>query len=196
MFFLEVIIGQYTSEGGITCWEKICPLFSGEYGTAATRGLVFIGSANLLLSTCCLPGTSKPHARPLAWCPTQGSSQYMIQARLLTVTAQDALAVPASLGCGRIEKLGAAQQYSVEDKHPYAGALLSGFKSRFLLPTLVALGKFIFLCLNFFICKMETVRLLHRVTTTNGHVKVLCPHRKPQINGSLIVIAFIPLSST
>lgn len=31
MFFLEVIIGQYTSEGGITCWEKICPLFSGEY---------------------------------------------------------------------------------------------------------------------------------------------------------------------
>nr|XP_044611346.1 sodium- and chloride-dependent taurine transporter-like [Equus asinus] len=29
VFFLEVIIGQYTSEGGITCWEKICPLFSG-----------------------------------------------------------------------------------------------------------------------------------------------------------------------
>lgn len=36
MFFLEVIIGQYTSEGGITCWEKICPLFSGEYGTKVT----------------------------------------------------------------------------------------------------------------------------------------------------------------
>ncbi|KAM9075262.1 sodium- and chloride-dependent taurine transporter isoform 2-T3 [Megaptera novaeangliae] len=29
VFFLEVIIGQYTSEGGITCWEKICPLFAG-----------------------------------------------------------------------------------------------------------------------------------------------------------------------
>ncbi|KAF5917252.1 hypothetical protein HPG69_000021 [Diceros bicornis minor] len=29
VFFLEVIIGQYTSEGGITCWGKICPLFSG-----------------------------------------------------------------------------------------------------------------------------------------------------------------------
>lgn len=37
MFFLEVIIGQYTSEGGITCWEKICPLFSGEYGAEVTR---------------------------------------------------------------------------------------------------------------------------------------------------------------
>ncbi|XP_032314615.1 sodium- and chloride-dependent taurine transporter isoform X3 [Camelus ferus] len=29
VFFLEIIIGQYTSEGGITCWEKICPLFAG-----------------------------------------------------------------------------------------------------------------------------------------------------------------------
>ena len=46
MFFLEVIIGQYTSEGGITCWEKICPLFAGEYGTEVSRGLVFLGSAN------------------------------------------------------------------------------------------------------------------------------------------------------
>lgn len=46
VFFLEVIIGQYTSEGGITCWEKICPLFAGECGTKVTWGLVFIGSAN------------------------------------------------------------------------------------------------------------------------------------------------------
>lgn len=99
MFFLEVIIGQYTSEGGITCWEKICPLFSGEYGTMVTRGLVFIGSANLLLSTYCLPGTSKPHASHLALCLTQGSSQYVIRAVLLTVTAQYVLAVPTSLGC-------------------------------------------------------------------------------------------------
>lgn len=37
VFFLEVIIGQYTSEGGITCWEKICPLFSGEYVAGVTR---------------------------------------------------------------------------------------------------------------------------------------------------------------
>lgn len=31
MFFLEVVLGQYTSEGGITCWEKICPIFTGKY---------------------------------------------------------------------------------------------------------------------------------------------------------------------
>uniref|UniRef100_A0A8C9G8C7 Transporter n=1 Tax=Pavo cristatus TaxID=9049 RepID=A0A8C9G8C7_PAVCR len=29
VFFLEVVLGQYTSEGGITCWEKICPIFTG-----------------------------------------------------------------------------------------------------------------------------------------------------------------------
>ncbi|XP_072329182.1 sodium- and chloride-dependent taurine transporter-like isoform X1 [Scyliorhinus torazame] len=29
VFFLEVALGQYTSQGGITCWEKLCPIFSG-----------------------------------------------------------------------------------------------------------------------------------------------------------------------
>ncbi|XP_055048541.2 sodium- and chloride-dependent GABA transporter 2 isoform X1 [Misgurnus anguillicaudatus] len=29
VFFLEVALGQYTSEGGITCWRKISPLFEG-----------------------------------------------------------------------------------------------------------------------------------------------------------------------
>ncbi|XP_007500337.1 sodium- and chloride-dependent taurine transporter isoform X2 [Monodelphis domestica] len=29
VFFLEVVLGQYTSEGGITCWNRICPFFSG-----------------------------------------------------------------------------------------------------------------------------------------------------------------------
>ncbi|XP_078270123.1 sodium- and chloride-dependent GABA transporter 3 [Rhinoraja longicauda] len=29
VFLLETALGQYTSEGGITCWRKICPLFEG-----------------------------------------------------------------------------------------------------------------------------------------------------------------------
>uniref|UniRef100_A0A6I8PEU1 Transporter n=1 Tax=Ornithorhynchus anatinus TaxID=9258 RepID=A0A6I8PEU1_ORNAN len=29
VFFLETALGQFTSEGGITCWRKICPLFEG-----------------------------------------------------------------------------------------------------------------------------------------------------------------------
>jgi len=30
VFFLEVALGQFTSEGGITCWEKLCPIFTGS----------------------------------------------------------------------------------------------------------------------------------------------------------------------
>ncbi|XP_078424696.1 sodium- and chloride-dependent GABA transporter 2-like [Cetorhinus maximus] len=34
VFFLEIALGQYTSQGGITAWRKICPLFEGiGYGT-------------------------------------------------------------------------------------------------------------------------------------------------------------------
>lgn len=29
LFFLETSLGQYTNQGGITCWRKICPLFQG-----------------------------------------------------------------------------------------------------------------------------------------------------------------------
>uniref|UniRef100_A0A8C5AEW0 Transporter n=1 Tax=Gadus morhua TaxID=8049 RepID=A0A8C5AEW0_GADMO len=29
VFFLETALGQYTSQGGITCWRMICPLFEG-----------------------------------------------------------------------------------------------------------------------------------------------------------------------
>lgn len=30
LFVLETALGQYTSQGGIMCWRKICPLFEGE----------------------------------------------------------------------------------------------------------------------------------------------------------------------
>lgn len=37
VFFLEVALGQYTSEGGITCWEKLCPIFTGKRLATPTR---------------------------------------------------------------------------------------------------------------------------------------------------------------
>ncbi|NXY86028.1 S6A13 protein, partial [Alcedo cyanopectus] len=29
LFFLETALGQYTSQGGVTAWRKICPIFEG-----------------------------------------------------------------------------------------------------------------------------------------------------------------------
>uniref|UniRef100_A0A8C4QK44 Uncharacterized protein n=1 Tax=Eptatretus burgeri TaxID=7764 RepID=A0A8C4QK44_EPTBU len=29
LVFLEMAVGQYTAQGGITCWTNICPLFTG-----------------------------------------------------------------------------------------------------------------------------------------------------------------------
>lgn len=29
LFLLEVVIGQYTQEGGVTCWRKLCPIAEG-----------------------------------------------------------------------------------------------------------------------------------------------------------------------
>uniref|UniRef100_A0A8C4SR38 Transporter n=1 Tax=Erpetoichthys calabaricus TaxID=27687 RepID=A0A8C4SR38_ERPCA len=31
LFLLETALGQYTAQGGITCWRRICPLFEGEW---------------------------------------------------------------------------------------------------------------------------------------------------------------------
>ncbi|KAM7397038.1 hypothetical protein PAMP_020036 [Pampus punctatissimus] len=43
VFFLETSLGQYTSEGGITCWRKICPLFEGiGYATQVIVALLNI----------------------------------------------------------------------------------------------------------------------------------------------------------
>ncbi|KAG9348297.1 hypothetical protein JZ751_002032 [Albula glossodonta] len=32
LFLLETSMGQYTQEGGITCWKKLCPLAEGHFG--------------------------------------------------------------------------------------------------------------------------------------------------------------------
>uniref|UniRef100_A0A8C5BF82 Transporter n=1 Tax=Gadus morhua TaxID=8049 RepID=A0A8C5BF82_GADMO len=41
VFFLEIALGQYTSQGGITCWRKISPLFEGlGYGTQVIVALL------------------------------------------------------------------------------------------------------------------------------------------------------------
>lgn len=47
VFFLETALGQFTSEGGITCWRKVCPLFEGEKSLSTQRALRILREISL-----------------------------------------------------------------------------------------------------------------------------------------------------
>lgn len=51
MFLLETSIGQFTQEGFITCWGKLCPLVQGE----TTQNVLFLLACELLLNIFLLP---------------------------------------------------------------------------------------------------------------------------------------------
>ncbi|XP_029374420.1 sodium- and chloride-dependent GABA transporter 2-like [Echeneis naucrates] len=48
LFFLETALGQYTSQGGITCWKKVCPLFQGM-GLASHLIIAFSATSYIII---------------------------------------------------------------------------------------------------------------------------------------------------
>uniref|UniRef100_A0A8C9TW45 Transporter n=1 Tax=Scleropages formosus TaxID=113540 RepID=A0A8C9TW45_SCLFO len=47
LFLLETALGQFTSQGGITCWRSICPLFEGM--GYASQLIVFYGAITYII---------------------------------------------------------------------------------------------------------------------------------------------------
>uniref|UniRef100_A0A672YG34 Transporter n=1 Tax=Sphaeramia orbicularis TaxID=375764 RepID=A0A672YG34_9TELE len=47
LFILETALGQYTSQGGIMCWRKVCPLFEGM--GYAGQIIIFYGSISYIV---------------------------------------------------------------------------------------------------------------------------------------------------
>ncbi|XP_041672100.1 sodium- and chloride-dependent GABA transporter 2-like [Cheilinus undulatus] len=47
LFILETALGQYTSQGGIMCWRKVCPLFEGM--GYASQLIIFYGSISYIV---------------------------------------------------------------------------------------------------------------------------------------------------
>ncbi|XP_051270227.1 sodium- and chloride-dependent GABA transporter 2 [Dicentrarchus labrax] len=47
LFVLETALGQYTSQGGIMCWRKVCPLFEGM--GYASQIIIFYGSISYIV---------------------------------------------------------------------------------------------------------------------------------------------------
>ncbi|KAF6731574.1 Sodium- and chloride-dependent GABA transporter 2 [Oryzias melastigma] len=50
LFFLETALGQFTSQGGITCWRRICPLFQGM-GYASHLIIMFGATSYIMILT-------------------------------------------------------------------------------------------------------------------------------------------------
>ncbi|KAI4813781.1 hypothetical protein KUCAC02_003009 [Chaenocephalus aceratus] len=48
LFFLETALGQYTSQGSITCWRKMCPLFEGM-GYASHLIILFSATSYIVI---------------------------------------------------------------------------------------------------------------------------------------------------
>lgn len=73
VFFLETAMGQFTSEGGITCWRKICPLFEGERPLFTSRALgIEPGKKSL----------GQPTSHPYPSCAGIGYATQVIEAHL------------------------------------------------------------------------------------------------------------------
>ncbi|XP_073323777.1 sodium- and chloride-dependent GABA transporter 2-like [Pagrus major] len=47
LFVLEIALGQYTSQGGIMCWRKVCPLFEGI--GYASQMIIFYGNISYIV---------------------------------------------------------------------------------------------------------------------------------------------------
>uniref|UniRef100_A0A8C2ZZU6 Transporter n=1 Tax=Cyclopterus lumpus TaxID=8103 RepID=A0A8C2ZZU6_CYCLU len=48
LFFLETALGQYTSQGSVTCWRKMCPLFQGM-GYASQLIITFSATSYIII---------------------------------------------------------------------------------------------------------------------------------------------------
>lgn len=52
LFFLETALGQYTNQGGITCWRRICPLFQGRHEPTGAPSLAVQCAHNTAIFLC------------------------------------------------------------------------------------------------------------------------------------------------
>uniref|UniRef100_A0A8C9RAK9 Transporter n=1 Tax=Scleropages formosus TaxID=113540 RepID=A0A8C9RAK9_SCLFO len=66
VFFLETALGQYTSEGGVTAWRKICPMFEG-IGFASQIILLYLNVYYIVVLAWALFYLFNSFRNPLPW---------------------------------------------------------------------------------------------------------------------------------
>uniref|UniRef100_A0A8C4IG97 Transporter n=1 Tax=Dicentrarchus labrax TaxID=13489 RepID=A0A8C4IG97_DICLA len=66
VFFLETALGQYTSEGGVTAWRKICPMFEGV-GIASQVIVVYLNIYYIVVLAWAIFYLCNSFQSPLPW---------------------------------------------------------------------------------------------------------------------------------
>ncbi|XP_061570710.1 sodium- and chloride-dependent betaine transporter-like [Cololabis saira] len=66
VFFLETALGQYTSEGGVTAWRKICPMFQGV-GFASQVIVVYLNIYYIVILAWAVFYLGNSFVSPLPW---------------------------------------------------------------------------------------------------------------------------------
>ncbi|XP_030630095.1 sodium- and chloride-dependent betaine transporter-like [Chanos chanos] len=66
VFFLETALGQYTSEGGVTAWRKICPMFEGV-GIASQVIVIYLNIYYIVILAWALFYLFSSFQNPLPW---------------------------------------------------------------------------------------------------------------------------------
>nr|XP_015814941.2 sodium- and chloride-dependent GABA transporter 2 isoform X1 [Nothobranchius furzeri] len=66
VFFLETALGQYTSEGGVTAWRKICPMFEGV-GIASQVIVVYLNVYYIVVLAWAIFYLINSFKNPLPW---------------------------------------------------------------------------------------------------------------------------------
>ncbi|XP_077401968.1 sodium- and chloride-dependent GABA transporter 2-like isoform X2 [Vanacampus margaritifer] len=99
LFFLETAMGQYTNQGGITCWKKICPLFQG-IGYASHLIIAFGSSSYIVIMAWAFFYLFSSFSADLPWATcgndwnTDSCMDYSIANRSLGVTHSQNTTLP------------------------------------------------------------------------------------------------------
>ncbi|XP_072308516.1 sodium- and chloride-dependent GABA transporter 2-like [Eucyclogobius newberryi] len=72
IFFMETTLGQFTSQGGVTCWRKLCPLFQGiGYGSQVV--IVYSGIYYIIILAWAFLYLFSSFSSTLPWATCQNS---------------------------------------------------------------------------------------------------------------------------
>uniref|UniRef100_A0A8C3P3B4 Transporter n=1 Tax=Cyanoderma ruficeps TaxID=181631 RepID=A0A8C3P3B4_9PASS len=102
LFFLETALGQYTSQGGVTAWRKICPLFEG-IGYASLVIVVYLNVYYIIILSWALFYLFSSFTSVLPWASCNNPWNSDLCVDILNRSGLDNRTLPANAASSMIE---------------------------------------------------------------------------------------------